>query len=112
MTVRWFKLNCHECRGASEKLCVKICPGNLLECGSNGIYMREPAECWDCAACVKACPREALALELSPVLGGDNSRLFAKSTREDTRWRLVHEKGEDTFILPARKVIMDNVEVR
>lgn len=57
------------------------------------VTLREAGECWGCAACLKVCPRGALALELPLELGGRGSRLTAWTTDGRTRWFLWRPNG-------------------
>ncbi len=85
---------CNGCTGAKEPHCVRVCPGNLVEVGPEGTArLREPRDCWDCASCVKACPREALALYLPAEIGGRGSRLKARLRPGITVWTLIHPDG-------------------
>ncbi|GAW93558.1 4Fe-4S dicluster domain-containing protein [Calderihabitans maritimus] len=95
---------CNGCPGASEPPCMRVCPGDLLYRGENGIRLRDPRRCWDCAACIKVCPREALAMYLPVSLGGRGARLKARALAGQTRWRCIYPDGkEEVFELPAVK---------
>jgi len=59
---------CDGCEGRKEAACVDICPHDLMRLDPDGsatgnagkAYNQEPEQCWECYACVKACPRQAL----------------------------------------------------
>jgi len=67
--------------------------------------VRDPAECWDCFACVKACPRNALWIELPFQISEARNRLMARLTRKHIVWTLCDASGAviSTYIVQNRK---------
>ena len=56
---------CNRCGTADEPMCVRDCPGDLMFIKENQkATIRDNRECWDCAACVKVCPTQAIAMQL------------------------------------------------
>src|SRR3990172_6659639 len=57
---------CNGCHGSSQPPCVRMCPGDLyaIDPANRKAYLRDPADCWDCYACVKPCPQEAIEVKL------------------------------------------------
>ena len=57
---------CNGCGVAEEPMCVRDCPGDLmlLRPGTRKAIIRDNRECWDCAACVKVCPTQAISMQL------------------------------------------------
>lgn len=59
---------CDGCRGEDKTECMHICPHDLMRLDIEGTvtghamksYNREPEQCWECYACVKACPQDAI----------------------------------------------------
>ncbi len=59
---------CDGCRGHDKTACVHICPHDLMALDEDGsvtghvmkAYDQEPGQCWECYACVKICPRNAI----------------------------------------------------
>ncbi|MCX7021207.1 MAG: hypothetical protein NTW26_02830 [bacterium] len=47
------------CRGTA--VCEAVCPGDLMAVDPQTLkaYCRNSSDCWDCCACVKACPTGA-----------------------------------------------------
>ena len=88
----------------SETPCNMACPGDLIFMQSNGkaqIYCN--ADCWDCAACIKICPQQAIELVLPFEITGKEASLKARAYREKTIWTTRDEKGnEQIFETPAR----------
>ena len=107
MSIRVDEKLCNGCRGAGEPLCVRICPGNLLKTGSSGpAEIREPGDCWDCTACVKACPCQAIALYLPAQIGGHGATLKARQFRDKTIWTCRRPDGKaEEFNIKAEKIV-------
>lgn len=107
MSIRIDKNFCNGCRGAQEPMCVRICPGNLLSIGDDGrAVMRDNRDCWDCAACVKACPRQAIQMYLPVQIGGNGATLQAKATRDKIIWTCTKpDGGEEIFVVEAETII-------
>ncbi|HVA63609.1 MAG TPA: adenylyl-sulfate reductase subunit beta [Terriglobales bacterium] len=53
---------CDGCRGRAQVVCREICPADVMQLDSaRGQAVNiEPDLCWECYACVKACPANAL----------------------------------------------------
>ncbi|WP_027339425.1 4Fe-4S dicluster domain-containing protein [Halonatronum saccharophilum] len=83
MTIRIDKNLCDGCGKAKEPLCVRICPGNLLYKDiDKKAEIRDKGECWDCAGCVKECPKGAIEMYLQPEIDGRGATLRAKKKSE------------------------------
>jgi adenylylsulfate reductase subunit B len=94
MTVKINKKLCNGCGKGKESCCVKICPGNLLyKTEDNKAEIRNKADCWDCAACVKKCPRQAIEMYLPVEIGGRGSTLKAKDSGDEIIWTLKKRDG-------------------
>ncbi|WP_207708752.1 4Fe-4S dicluster domain-containing protein [Heliobacterium mobile] len=92
MTLLINSQRCRRCGGHPR--CADVCPGNLLVLPERGhIVSREPDDCWDCGACIKVCPQQALAVSLPPEAGGQGSTLRAKQIAGKIRWTLEHPDG-------------------
>lgn len=93
---------CTGCGSSSEPPCVRICPGDLLYKKDGKVAVRDAADCWDCAACVKVCPQGALYLQLPPVAGGRGTKLTARTYRDKTLWLVKRTNGrEEKYSIPA-----------
>jgi adenylylsulfate reductase subunit B len=88
----------------SETPCNMACPGDLIFMQANGkAQICSNADCWDCAACIKICPQQAIELKLPFEIVGKEGILKARAYREKTVWILRDEKGnEQIFETPAR----------
>lgn len=59
---------CDGCGSREKPACVYICPDDLMELDKHGsltghvmkAYNQEPEQCWECYACVKICPQQAI----------------------------------------------------
>ncbi|TDA63813.1 MAG: adenylylsulfate reductase [Clostridia bacterium] len=96
---------CTGCPRAQDPPCVRACPGDVLQRVEGKVGCRSPGECWDCAACLKACPHGAAALVLPLTLGGGAGvRLMARSRADVTEWSLEWPDGrQETFVTHTRE---------
>lgn len=71
-----------------------VCPGDLLFRDDTGrCALRDFRECWDCAACVKECPRQAIEMFLPVQTGGRGSTLRARTVKGCITWLLTKPDG-------------------
>ncbi|MBM4312181.1 MAG: hypothetical protein FJ119_14730, partial [Deltaproteobacteria bacterium] len=93
MTVRIDVKLCKGCGKRREGFCEEICPGDLFYRENGKACLREPAECWDCFACVKACPKEALCIELPFQISEARHRLSARIKPDHILWKMHDAQG-------------------
>ncbi|OGI18311.1 MAG: hypothetical protein A3B68_04555 [Candidatus Melainabacteria bacterium RIFCSPHIGHO2_02_FULL_34_12] len=88
----------------SETPCNMACPGDLIFMQSNGkAQICCNADCWDCTACIKICPQQAIEIRLPFEIVGKEGSLKARAYREKTIWTATDENGnEQIFETPAR----------
>lgn len=99
MSIRIDKSICNGCGNAKEPCCVRICPGDLLFKDKDGkAEIRDVRDCWDCAACVKECPRQAIEMYLPAQIGGRGSTLKAKKERDRIVWTVKRPDGVEEII--------------
>jgi adenylylsulfate reductase subunit B len=105
MTVRIDYKLCNGCPKRAEGFCEEICPGDLFFIENGKAVLREPADCWDCFACVKACPRSALSVELPFQISEAKHRLTARVKKNHIVWRMFDRNGNTlvTYTIPNRK---------
>lgn len=97
---------CSGCLKTQEPPCVKICPGDLLLRQRDKATIREPKNCWDCGACLKACPNQAIAMYLPAQVGGKGANLTAKNFKKKTVWICTWPSGKkEVFEVEAEKII-------
>jgi adenylylsulfate reductase, subunit B len=97
------KIAAEKCTGCGK--CVDICPGDLLSLGPNGkSFLREQGECWDCMACVKSCPAQALETRLPFSLADYGASLKPQITPNEIRWICSYPDGRvEEFVVPRTK---------
>lgn len=98
MSVLVDKERCNGCGKLEEPLCVMVCPGDLMaiseEVGGRKALHREPWNCWDCMACVKACPRGAVQTRLPFVLSDFGATLRPTVHKDRIDWTLTDPDGK------------------
>ena len=87
-----------------ETPCNIACPGNLIYMQSNGkAQITTNVDCWDCAACIKICPQQAIDIRLPFEIVGKKGTLKARAYREKTIWTTKDENDKElVFETPAR----------
>lgn len=88
----------------SETPCNMACPGDLISMETSGkAVINCNADCWDCCACIKICPQQAIELVLPFEIVGKEGSLKARAYREKTVWTAKNSDGkEEIFETPAR----------
>lgn len=106
MSVRINRTLCNGCGDTAEPRCVSVCPGDLLYKDSlNKCAVLEHRDCWDCAACVKECVREAIEMFLPVQVGGRGSTLTARIGRDRITWKLKKPDGrQEVFEIIYRSI--------
>jgi len=87
-----------ECVGCGK--CADICPGNLIykdEMGKASI--RNPRDCWGCAACVKECKVLAIEYYLGADIGGKGTVMYVKKENNLLYWYFKRPNGENEAIV-------------
>lgn len=94
MTVYIDRSICNGCGSMTEPRCAEVCPGDLLYRDTdNKCSVRDHRDCWDCASCIKECPRQAIEIRLPVQVGGRGSALKAKSFKDRIVWSLTKPDG-------------------
>ena len=107
MTIQIDCDRCDGCQRSKEAPCARVCPGGLFAKDSDGkSVIRTPEDCWDCAACVKECRREAISLFLPVESGGRGSTLTARKKRGGVQWTLTDRAGKVEIIFTASEKII------
>ena len=93
------------CDGCGE--CVDICPSDIMHI--DPVYRRayniEPNMCWECYACVKACPQQAIDVrgyaDFAPL--GHSVRVRREEEKGTISWKIKFRDGrEKNFVSPIR----------
>jgi adenylylsulfate reductase subunit B len=95
MAVNIINGRCNRCCQAKEPVCVYLCPGDLFYLDEAGhIKLRDQRDCWDCAACVKSCPQEAIVMYLPVQMGGRGATLTARTSGRKLVWQCTWPSGK------------------
>ena len=93
------------CDGCGQ--CVDICPSNIMhiDTTSRRAYNIEPNMCWECYACVKACPQDAIDVrgysDFAPL--GHSVRVLREEEKATISWKIKFRDGrEKNFESPIR----------
>lgn len=104
---------CDGCRERQEVACREICPSDILhldEVTGKAVNI-EPDQCWECYACVKACPRSAMQIRgySEGILLG--ARLTPQRGRKHIDWEVESRGGElRRFCFPIRTTAWGTIE--
>ena len=92
-----------KCDGCGH--CVDICPSDIMHIDKT--YRRavniEPNMCWECYACVKACPQNAIDVrgyaDFAPL--GHSVRVLREEEKGTISWKIKFRNGhEKNFVSP------------
>src|SRR6188472_3680283 len=87
---------CNRCGTAQEPMCVRDCPGDLMFISAtNKATIIDNRECWDCAACIKVCPTQAIGMQLSTSLLAAGGTLHGRAFKHKTVWRITLRDGQE-----------------
>ena len=96
MGIQVAEATCNTCGTAEEPMCVRDCPGDLMFIQANGkAAITHNRECWDCAACVKVCPTQAITMQLPTSLVVRGVELSGRAMKHKTTWKLRLRNGEE-----------------
>ncbi len=85
--------------------CVDICPSDIMHIDKTyrRAYNIEPNMCWECFACVKACPQNAIDVrgyaDFAPL--GHSVRVQRDEEKGVIAWRIKSRNGEKDMTLLA-----------
>jgi len=104
---------CDGCRTLDRPACVDICPNDLMALdGSLGkAWNQEPDLCWECYACVKACPQAAIDVRGSADVMPLGARLTPRRGADSIRWTVELRDGRTKrFEFAIRTTPWDSIE--
>ena len=110
---------CDSCEGLGIPVCMHICPHDLMRLDIDGSetghamksYNQEPEQCWECYACVKACPENAIEnrsyADVTP-LGGMVQPVRGS---DSIVWNIKFRNGnKKRFEFPIRTIAEDAID--
>lgn len=109
---------CDGCEGQDRAACVYICPHDLMKLDEDGseigwamkAWNREPAQCWACYACVKACPRQAIEFRAAADVVAMGARVQPEPGAEAITWTVQFRNGDQNrFDYPIRREPKDGL---
>ena len=87
--------------------CVDICPSDIMHIDKTyrRAYNIEPNFCWECYACVKACPQNAIDCrgyaDFAPL--GHSVRVLREEAKGTISWKIKFRDGrQKDFVSPIR----------
>ena len=95
--------------------CVDICPSDIMHIDAT--YRRafniEPNFCWECYACVKACPQNAIDVrgyaDFTPL--GHSVRVLREEEKGTISWKIRFRDGrEKYFVSPVRTTAWGSIK--
>ena len=94
---------CNRCGTADEPMCVRDCPGDLMFIKANDkATITDNRDCWDCAACVKVCPTQAITMQLPASLVVRGVELLGRAYKHKTTWQIrLRDGSERTYETPS-----------
>ncbi len=102
-----------KCDGCGE--CVDICPSDIMHIDptSRRAYNIEPNFCWECYACVKACPQQAIDVrgyaDFAPL--GHQVRVLREPDKGMISWKIKYRDGRlKEFEFPIRTTPVGSIK--
>jgi adenylylsulfate reductase, subunit B len=92
-----------KCKGCME--CVRLCPSDIMHIDATlgKAYNAEPAMCWECYCCVKACPETAVDVRGYADFAPLGHRVTQVRTADRIEWRIESRGGAvREFVFPIR----------
>ena len=102
---------CDGCKGRNEPACMHICPHDLVKLDIDGTttghamktWNQEPEQCWECYACVKHCPRQAVEVRHYADIVPLGASVQPVQGNGSIRWTIKFRNGiEKEFEFPTR----------
>lgn len=102
-----------QCDGCGE--CVEICPSDIMHIDklNRRSYNIEPNFCWECYACVKACPQHAIDVrgyaDFAPL--GHKVRVRREKALAMVFWKVTFRDGRiKEFAFPIRTTAWGSIK--
>jgi len=96
---------CDGCKGQDKTACQHACPNDLMVLNTQTMkaYNRDPAMCWECMCCVKACPQQAMSVRGYADFIPMGASVTPLRGTEDIMWTVKFRNGSlKRFKFPIR----------
>ncbi|MGB5834977.1 MAG: adenylyl-sulfate reductase subunit beta [Thiohalocapsa sp.] len=102
---------CDGCKGQDKTACVYICPHDLMKLDNDGsesgwamkAFNQEPEQCWECYACVKICPHQAIECRSSADIVPMGASVQPVRDAASILWAIKFRNGDSKrFEFPIR----------
>jgi adenylylsulfate reductase subunit B len=102
---------CDGCEGQDKAACMTICPHDLMLLDKDGsqtghvmkAYNQEPEQCWECYACVKICPQQAIECRHYADIVPMGAQVQPQRSTDSIMWSIKFRNGSiKQFKFPIR----------
>lgn len=104
---------CNGCTGRQVAACMYICPHDLmkLDIARMKAFNQEPDQCWECQACVKACPQQAVEVRSFQDWVPMGGAVIPLRTDNAITWTIKFRDGEvKRFKFPNRTTPVGSID--
>lgn len=109
---------CNGCQTEDQIACVYICPHDLMKLDQKGThtghalkaYNQEPEQCWECYACVKACPQQAIEVRHYADVVPLGAMVQPRRGADSITWTIKFRNGTmKRFKFPTRTTVEGSI---
>ena len=110
---------CDGCKGQEKTACMYICPHDLMMLDLDGsqtghamkAYNQEPEQCWECYACVKICPQNAIEVRHYADVVPLGAQVQPLRGTDSIMWTIKFRNGNvKRFKFPIRTTVEGSID--
>jgi adenylylsulfate reductase subunit B len=104
---------CDGCKDSDVAACMYICPHDLMALDPERMkaFNQEPEQCWECQACVKACPNHAVEVRAYQDVVPMGGAVIPVRTDQTITWTIKFRDGEiKQFEYPVRTTPVGSID--
>ena len=104
---------CDGCASSARVACMHVCPHDLmaLDKARMKAFNREPEQCWECQACVKACPHGAVEVRSFQDWVPMGGAVVPERRDDAIEWTITFRDGEvKRFTFPVRTTPVGSID--